>query len=190
MPLCNQLLLCSYGNFPSLAHPLLSPQLFLFGFHPKLSMAYSEGDGLRSVGQLDSKQKGSFVESPFPGFPICLIDEVAKGLDGFASAALASAGLGKGPCPPFRLMDWKGSRWSHICPQPWHLLWLGCQQMLGSHLLHPARCGGKILEASPRTCSMYCGCAPFCSCPIPSVLPGQTWVFSCCVLGLIGDREG
>lgn len=71
-------------------------------------MAYSEGDGLRSVGQLDSKQKGSFVESPFLGFPICLIDEGAKGLDGFASAALASAGLGKGPCPPFRLMDWKG----------------------------------------------------------------------------------
>lgn len=113
-------------------------------------MAYSEGDGLRSVGQLDSKQKGSFVESPFPGFPICLIDEGAKGLDGFASAALASAGLGKGPCPPFRLMDWKGSRWSHICPQPWHLLWLGCQQMLGSHLLHPARCGGKATAPSPR----------------------------------------
>lgn len=155
MPLCNQLLLCSYGNFPSLAHPLLSPQLFLFGFHPKLSMAYSEGDGLRSVGQLDSKQKGSFVESPFPGFPICLIDEGAKGLDGFASAALASAGLGKGPCPPFRLMDWKGSRWSHICPQPWHLLWLGCQQMLGSHLLHPARCGGKA-TAPPQEGSGGC----------------------------------
>ena len=101
MLLCNQLLLCSYGNFPSLAHHLLSPQLLLFVFHPKTSTAYSEGDGVRSVGQPDSKQKGTFVEGPFPGFPVRLVNEGAKGVNGFASAVLASAGLGKGPCPPF-----------------------------------------------------------------------------------------
>lgn len=55
-------------------------------------MAYSEGDGVRSVGQLDSKQKGSFIESPFLSFPVCLVNEGAKGVDGFASAALASTG--------------------------------------------------------------------------------------------------
>jgi len=105
MPLCNRLLLCSYGNFPSLAHPLLSTQRLLFIFHPKLSMAYSEGDGVRSVGQTDSEQKGRFVESPFLGFPIHLVHKGAKGVNGFTSAVLASAQLGTGLRPPFCLMD-------------------------------------------------------------------------------------
>lgn len=54
---------------------------------------------------MDSKQKGSFIESPFMDFPVCLVNEGAKGVNGFASAALASVGLVKGPHPPFHLMD-------------------------------------------------------------------------------------
>lgn len=79
-----------------------------FIFLPKLPMAYSDSDGVRSVGRPDRKQTGSFVENLFLGFPVRLFNEGAKGVNGFASAALASAGLGKGPRPPFHLMDWKG----------------------------------------------------------------------------------
>lgn len=88
----------------------------------------------RSVGQQDSKQKGTFVESPFLGF--CIVSKGAKGVNGFASAELASEGLGKGPCPPFRLMDWKGITLEPDDPQFWHLLWLGRQRIPSSHLLH------------------------------------------------------
>lgn len=98
MPLCNQLLLCSYGNFPSLANPLLPPELLILVLHPRVSMIYSEGNGVRSVGRVGNNQKNSFRESPFLGFPIHIISEGAKGVNGFgfASAALASAGPGKG----------------------------------------------------------------------------------------------
>lgn len=106
MPLCNHHLLCSYGNFPSLAHLLLSPHLLLLFF--TLNSPWLIQKVMRSVGQLDSKQKGGFVESPFLGFPVRLVNEGVKGVNGFESAVLASAGLGKGPCPPFYLMDWKG----------------------------------------------------------------------------------
>lgn len=109
MPLCNQVLLCTYGNFPSLANPLLPPQLLIFVLHPKVSMIYSEGNGVRSAGELDSNQKNGFRESPFLGFPIRIIHEGVKGVNGFgfASAVLASVRTGKGLCLPFHLMDCK-----------------------------------------------------------------------------------
>lgn len=68
VPLCNLLLLlCSYGNFPSLARPWLSPQclsLFLFFFFFTLKSLWIIQKAMgESVTQAVCKQKGSMVEA-------------------------------------------------------------------------------------------------------------------------------
>lgn len=88
-----------------------SPPLLLFLPCPKLSVAHSEGHGVRSLGQLGAQ--GQLQRNPIPGFPHpSSLSEGAEGVDGWEKALL-------------HLVEWKGITLEPGFPHPWHLQRLG-----------------------------------------------------------------
>lgn len=99
-----------------------SPQLLLFLPRPKLSVAHSEGDGVRSLGQLGAQ--GQLQRNPIPGFPHpSPLSEGAEGVDGWEKALL-------------HLVEWKGITLEPGSPIP------GISSSLDQEPTAPSSCCG------------------------------------------------